>query len=210
MLYGAPWSFGFLLPENMDREDIPAAREKYAEARSNGATGKEAKEIAGFSSKTNQLDLDRNPAIWNLIQQKLRDRGITEEYIAEEYASGIDKSMRPGAKQDRDHNAHATYLKQLGFLMGYTKNAPTVAVQINQGKSDAQELDSRRVERLVEEVSGFIKLVTQEIENRNPSGVPQGNIEDSGGDQLLDGPTPHPGVVPPGGGAPEAPGGSVP
>lgn len=168
-------------------KEIQEMQDKYVEARINGHTVKESTEIAGYGSGVQANKIERlGGQVHNKMVRALADRGITEESIASEYVKGIEESKKSGAKE-RDLNAHVQYLKQLGYLLGYHKQGPQVAVQIN-NTQQAPEFDPSRIGELVNEVSGLIEFLQEEISSRKSGGVHEGDIRTQ--DTAA-----HPGVV---------------
>src|SRR6185295_279107 len=150
---------------------------KYAEARVAGAGEKEAKEIAGYAESTRINKIERSHTVSKEIRRVLEEKGITDETLAAEYAKGMELAKQDGSK-DKNLSAHAQYLKQLGFLLGHSKNTPSVAVQINNHSGTSKQLEPGRVERLVE-------LLEAELSRRDVDGVPDPCVDVAGGSEVL-------------------------
>ena len=123
------------------KDDVEKMQQAYVGEIVKGATKEKAKEVAGYSQKTHPYQIE-TPKVVSKIVEELKRQGITEERLAQEYREGIEASKKPGARE-ADHNAHAKYLLQLGYLLGYgKKDAPSVAVQINNNQPGVPDAGS--------------------------------------------------------------------
>ena len=151
-----------------------AQQNKYAAARLEGKSTEQAKAISGYSPNTSSSNIERiGGPVHTKIVQALEAKGITDDFLATQYQQGIEASQRIGARE-KDLHSHAQYLSQIGFLMGYAKNTPSVAVQINNTTSANQGDDADTIAEL-------LRLVGEEIELRQSGEVHEANsgIEDS-------------------------------
>lgn len=142
----------------------------YAEAVVvNGLKPREAARVAGYSENTKIAEIERKGGPAELkIRAALEAHGIDETSLAKEYAEGLRRSKEDGAK-DRDHNAHAKYLLQLGYLLGHGRSAPSVAVQINQGAAVSDDPDG--LKGLLGLIAERLEAVETEICRRDVPGV---------------------------------------
>jgi len=150
---------------------------KYTESRLNGTEPRISARIAGYSDKTHIQQIERvGGPVHNLMVTALAEKGITEEFLANEYADGIRKSKQLGAREG-DFGAHSRYLLQLGYLLGYGKSGPQVAVQINNNSGDHQTDESGGIGETLREVKELLAVVKQEIVSREPDRIPSGSPE---------------------------------
>lgn len=191
-------------------------QQKYVEARLvHRMDERSAARAAGYSDLTRISEIEPpGGPVANAIQKALNAQGLTDEFLAEEYAKGIKESVRG---LEPDFNAHSKYLLQLGYLRGHGKNQnPQVAVQINNsngtapGQGGPQGYDLRRVEETLGEVRSILGLVREELGGREPSPVHAEDNPLAGRDQLHRGPGSHPGVGEAGGPSRQTPGGGQP
>lgn len=156
------------------KDECEKMADKYVEARLAGKPRIEARTIAGYSEKTHIRQIERKDGpVANKMSEALEKRGITEEMLAQEYAEGLAQSKQPGAK-NADYASHAKYLFQLGTLLGYgRKEVPAVAVQINNGASEAP--DSRRLEELAGRLEGLLGALEEEIGSRGAEELHEGD-----------------------------------
>ena len=192
-----------------DKEDLDKAT-RYVEARLVGTDGREAARMAGYSDKTKLKQIERpGGPVDSLMSKALEERGITEEFIAKEYAEGIALAKSPRAS-NADCNAHAKYLQQLGYLKGYGKNGPQVAVQINNNAGSDTPHDDGRIEDTLREVGELLRVVRQELCQRDATGVHREDNSLAGGDIVCPEAEAHPGVVQASGDTRQTPGGGQP
>ena len=100
------------------------------------------------------------------LQEALSKHGLDENYLVGEYKEAVRMAGEDGAK-NKDLNAKAQLLKNLGFLMGHGKReTPQVAVQINNsvGKGEAPLDDARTIEVLK-------RIIGEEISTRESTGL---------------------------------------
>ncbi len=173
--------------------------QKYVDASLAGVEPREAARIAGYSDKTS-LDQIIRPGgpVETAMCKALKERGIDEEFIAKEYAEGIKLSKSSDAAQ-ADCNAHAKYLLQLGYLKGYGKSGPQVAVQINNNTNTGSDsaIADERIGETLQEVRELLAVVRAELSQREPTAVSGEDNSVAGGDIICPEVEAHPGVVPP-------------
>ena len=173
----------------------------YVDLRTSGVGPKEAQLQAGYSASTPRVQIERpGGPVDNLMVKALEEKGITEEFLANEYAKGLELSLSPAA-EGADCQAHAKYLLQLGYLKGYGRTGPSVAVQINNNPQAAQEHDLGRIEDTLREVGSVLAMVREELSKRDSDGVHEQGDQLAGGDQLHADSAAHPGVGEAGGDA---------
>lgn len=161
-------------PENRHMGEV------YVEEVLKGTDRREAARIAGYSDNTGLRTIERvGGPVHSLLMRRLEDKGINEEFLAREYFNGIAQSQETGAK-NKDLNAHAQYLKQLAFLMGYGKQNPAVAVQINNSTAPPG-LDPTRAGELIRETTALLEAVKEAISDIQSGRVHAGSpgTEDS-------------------------------
>lgn len=170
--------------------------EKYAAARVNGAEPRAAARSAGYSDLTEIAQIERRGGpVDNLMRRSLAARGIDEDFIAKEYEKGLDLSLKPGAG-DLDCQAHAKYLLQMGYLLGYGKQGPSVAVQINNGGAGATiPHEPGRVEDALREVRDLLGLVRAELGARDAGELHREGDPMAGGGEVPGGAESRQGVV---------------
>ena len=166
---------------NHSGEETKSMQDKYAAARVEGKSQEQAKAIAGYSPKTGTSQIERlGSPVHSKIVRALEAKGIDDDFLAAEYERGIRLAGQDGAKE-KDLNAHAQYLRQLGFLMGYAKQPPAVAVQINNATPTAEGVDA-------ESTTELLRLLREEIELRRSGPVHEEHPEPANAEA-------HPGVV---------------
>ena len=182
----------------------------YVDARIEGKAPREAAREAGYSDNTpiHQIERAGGP-VHNLMAKALAERGIDEKFLAAEYLKGIEESKQRGAKE-ADYGAHAKYLLQIGYLLGYGKQGPSVAVQINNNDGPARKDDIERLKERMRRAEELLALFEGESGKRQSAGVLEGDPDAAGGDQVLANPEACPGVDPLGPDTPEALGGGQP
>ena len=160
----------------MNTNEREKAQEKYVEARVlQGKTQEQAKAFAGYSVGTSPANIEKNPRVRSLMDDALERKGITEDYIAEQYKNGLEASLRDGAKE-KDLNATAQLLRGLTFLKGYgKKEVPSVAVQINNGTMGGVNDSSPTAEQL-DEVKAAIELLAAAVGHDQSRGFLKGDI----------------------------------
>lgn len=171
----------------------------YVKASLAGAEPREAARVAGYSDESKITDIQRaGGPVDTAMQKALAARGIDEEFIAKEYAEGIVLSKSPEANQ-ADCNAHAKYLLQLGYLKGYGKHGPSVAVQINNTTNAGGDpaLADERIGDTLQEVRELLGMVREELGKRESAPIPGEDHPVAGGDIVCPEVEAHPGVVPP-------------
>lgn len=154
-------------------EEVDKMQDLYVAARLDGNSQKDSREIAGYGkTNNNNLEAPGHP-VREKIDAALKAKGIDVDFLAKEYSEGIQMARVDGAR-DKDLNSHAQYLKQLGFLMGFAKQQPSVAVQINNTnpQPSSSEIDPAAVARLVD-------LVREEITMRDSGGVHESHSGDA-------------------------------
>lgn len=180
----------------------------YVAKRLEGMGGREAMRVAGYSEHSKLTDIHRpGGPVDRELTRVFADKGITPDFLAGEYKTGIAQAQRAGAKE-KDLGAHAQYLKQIGYLLGYGRPvpAPTVAVQINnQAPTDYNE--PGRAEEALREISILLDELKTAISERESSVLPGGSPAADGGDSLLAETAARDGVVPSGPDSQPAPGG---
>ena len=170
---------------------------KYVEARLRGLKKVEARKVSGYSETTPIVQIEKpGGPVANLMQRALDIIGIDEEFIAKEYQEGLALSKSPAASE-ADCNAHAKYLLQLGYLRGYGRNGPSVAVQINNNPGSNTPNDVGRVENTLREVGELLRVVREELSEREPRDVSTEDNPVAGGSIVHVETSAHPGVVPP-------------
>ena len=146
-------------------------QEKYVEARVAGATQDKAAEIAGYSRTTDRSQIERiGGPVHTLMVKALAEKGITEGWIAEKYRDGIEAAQQVGAKE-KDLNAMSQMLKQIGYLMGYAKNGPAVAVQINNNPQNGAADDAAPTREDIEYLKGLIENLAEQVSADRASGL---------------------------------------
>lgn len=146
----------------------------YVAARLDGVEGKEAARLAGYAESSQPAMIERRGgAVHNKMIAALSRLNINEDTLAQEYVDGVKKSKRD---RNGDYQAHAKYLLQLGYLLGYGKQGPSVAVQINNSGA-AQPDDIDGVKRLIPEIESLLQMVKTELGRRKPDGVLEGSVE---------------------------------
>lgn len=169
----------------MNEKEAKVAQTKYVEAKLAGKNGEEAKIIAGYSAGTIPANIERiGGPVHSLLVKALNEKGIDESFLSDEYVKGISSATKAGAK-DKDLNAHAQYLKQLGFLLGYGKTGPSIAVQVNTGAGSGD--DPLPTRELIEQVSDLVEVLKETVGRDRSSGVHAGDPGDADPDA-------HPGV----------------
>lgn len=174
--------------ESKEKKD--AMQAAFVEARINGKTQDEAKTLAGYSPNSDGSVIAAHTK--SLMVKALEEKGITEEYVAKKYREGIDASLNRGAKE-KDINGMAQLLKQLGWLMGYGKTNPSVAVQINNTQNNigaSPQDEPVATAELIGQVSELVETLKAGIGERQSSGIYEGDI-------VPEDPAPHDGVVEP-------------
>lgn len=159
----------------MTSEEREVAQDKYVDARLEGHSKIESTELAGYAAgtKPSQVDHPGSPAALKL-EKALAERGLNEEFLAKEYAEGIQAAKQPGARE-KDLNAYSQLLKQLGFLMGHGKReTPQVAVQINNGVSRPED-DAPATRDLIAEVAALVTVLASQVGKDQQLGVHDGN-----------------------------------
>ena len=151
----------------MLRDEAYKAQEKYVENRVNGIPPSKAAQMAGYSPKTPPRTISHNPRVEELLKKALQEKGLDENYLIGEYSKGIESATQFGAKE-KDLNAHAQYLKNLSYLMGYGKRDPTVAVQINNNEAARSSDGPVPTLELIAEVSALVEILKSEV-GRPPS-----------------------------------------
>lgn len=151
--------------------EIKAAQDKFVEAKLMGASSAEAADMAGYSPNTPPGQIEKSPRVRALIEKALLEHQMDENWLVGQYKTGMEQSLAEGAK-DRDHNAHAQYLKNLGFLMGYgNKSGPSVAVQINNNPGERESAEPCPTSELVAEVGALVKVLKDQIGSAGSGGV---------------------------------------
>ena len=147
----------------------------YVEARLKGSSGTDARSIAGYSPKTKVAQIERaGGPVANKMAQALEERGIDDEFLANEYYEGINMSKQDSAKK-KDLGAHAQYLRQIGHLLGYGKNTnPLVAVQINNEQKNPVADDSRPIGAVIDKIGDLLEGLKEEISSRSDRTVHNG------------------------------------
>lgn len=150
-----------------------------------GLAPRDAADRAGFSPTTKIADIERpGQPVFEKLEAALAKKGITYDSWAREYSLGLQKARTKGAR-DYDLNAHATYLKQLGYLFTRGgKSGPIIAQQINVGTGaplgsaagqpngsgaaagDPAYDDPARARELVGQTEALLAALTQEIGRR--------------------------------------------
>lgn len=180
--------------------------EVYVEKRLEGQEAREAARAAGYSENTKIAEIERpHGPVATLMAQALSRCGIDADWLAGEYRKGIEQAQIDGARE-KDLNAHAQYLKQLGYLLGYGKPGPTVAVQIN-NQAAPEHLEPGRVEEALREVSVLLDELKAAIGERESTVVHERDTAANGGNPLLVEAGTRDGVEPLGPDARPAPGG---
>src|SRR3990167_6128 len=156
----------------------------FIQAKIEGKNHADAAREAGYAPSVVSSANELASSLQDKIRASLKARGIDEDKLAEEYAEGIVRSKLPGAKE-ADHNAHAKYLLQIGYLLGHGKQSPQVAVQINNG-NDKGEVALNVIGR-IELLAG---LIAEEISAKQSSGLSKSS--DNSVDTEVQA---HPGVV---------------
>lgn len=161
----------------MNAEEAKTAQSKYVEAKLEGKTGKDAALAAGYSIGSNPSNIERvGGPVHTLMVQKLKEKGIDEEYVAGKYKEALESSLKKGAK-DKDLNGASQLLRGLTWLMGYGKsNAPTVAVQINNNQGGRVEDDPIPTRELVAEVSALVEILNSEVSRDRSTRIYEASI----------------------------------
>ena len=146
---------------------MKSAEDKYVKARVSGSSGKEARDIAGYSKNSGIKDLEGvGTPIYNKLQIALEKKNINADFLADEYIDGIKLSKTTKHTQC---NAHVKYLSQLGELLGYgKKEAPTIAIQQNFGAPTPEDSgpvldDPGSIEELISRNMELLKAVEREV-----------------------------------------------
>lgn len=174
------------------------AAAKYVDLTFKGAKPRDAARAVGYSDGVTISNIERPGGPVALAQSAmvtaLKNRGITEEWVANEYEKGIALSQSPGAA-NADCNAHGKYLLQLGYLLGYGRNGPAVAVQINNSPAQGDKgYGDERVEDTLREVRDLLTVVREELGSRNSAPVSGEGDSVAGGDPVPPAPEAHPGM----------------
>lgn len=101
-------------------ESLTRQHRKFVEGLSDGMTQPAAAQYAGFASSYGK-DLARVPAIKTLLMQKLEEKGLTEDKIAEKLAEGLDAMAPPrkdGGTLYPDNFVRKQYLDLLCRIRG--------------------------------------------------------------------------------------------
>lgn len=164
------------MSEQEHQSERQSIQERYVDARINqGLSQEKAKLAAGYSEKTNATQIEKiGGAVHELMVKALKAKGIDEDYMATEYVDGIKAAKVAGAK-DKDLNSHAQYLKQLGYLLGYAKNAPTLALQLNQSQAAVGPDVAIPTRELIAEVSALVEVLKETVGRDKSSGVHAGD-----------------------------------
>lgn len=184
----------------MTHEEQEKAQKKYVEARIEGKTGEEAKKIAGYAKGYTVGNLQATGgAVDTLMAKTLKEKGITEEFLAEKYIKGLELAYSDGARE-KDVNGAAQLLKQLGYLLGYgRREVPSVAVQINNGPSGPVD-DPGTTRELIAEIAGLVEVLQVQVGKDQQHGVHAGDSGAANADA-------HTGMVEPSGQASPSGGG---
>ena len=185
-------------------DEVRKTQKVYVEKRLEGVEPRDAARIAGYSDRTHLHQIERPGGPVDLkLREAMEARGLDEDFLAGEYVEGIKASKLRDARE-KDLNAHAQYLKQMGFLMGHgNRREPTVAVQINNSTGGGPQIeDPRRIGDLIQQVTVLLEGIKNELGGREPAALREGDtpVTDPG---TLDG------VGPTVGGIPETGSGSV-
>lgn len=152
-------------------------QEAYVEARVSGLSPTEAKSIAGYSESTNKTQIERiGGPVHTLMVKALSVAGITEDWVANKYHEAVTKGLEGANNEERDLNSVMQGLKQIGFLMGYAKNNPTVAVQINNGTQGSGVDESAATREDIEYLKGLIEDLAEQVGRDQSSGLLPRNI----------------------------------
>lgn len=165
---------------------------QYAKSIVAGLPPREAARIAGYSDCTNLKQIERPGGPVSRIIEALEAKGLNDDYLAAEYAEGIELSKSPAAK-DADCNAHAKYLLQLGYLRGHGRHAG-VAVQINNNTRSDPKNDDGSIGATLSEIGELLQMVKAELRQREPSELHGGCDPVAGGDPIPAEVEPHPGM----------------
>ena len=152
-------------------------QEKYIQARLSGENKFQAGKIAGYAKGScNNMEQPGHP-VYERIREKCIQRGLDDDKLIDEYLEGITLAKIPDYNGRRDLNAHAQYLKQSGYLLGYTKWAQqgAVNVQINNNSRKVQINAINGIGELGEEVNLLLGIVRSEIEARKSDQLPGGD-----------------------------------
>lgn len=157
-------------------EEVNKMQDVYVEKRLAGVAAGEAKLLAGYSTTTHVSQIERaGGPVAEKLRLAMEKYGLDEDFLSKEYSEGIIASKGRDARE-KDLNAHAQYLKQMGFLMGHGKrNEPTVAVQINNQSGSAPLEDPRRIGDLIEQVTVLLKGIETELSRREPAALREGD-----------------------------------
>ncbi len=160
-----------------DDVQIPM-QETYAELVVNGTPRQEAAIMAGYSPKTHVRDIERKDGpVHNLLTQKLRDKGLDEEWLADKLKSNYDMCLEDGAK-DKAMMAAVQNLKEVANLLGYKKNdKPGVAIQINNNPGGNPGNEFVPTRELIEGLQTVIGLLEAENRRDRPIGVHASDVE---------------------------------
>lgn len=177
-------------------EEVKKMQQIYVDERLAGVAPADAKRLAGYSERTHVNQIERPGGPVDLKLREAMDKyGLNEDFLAKEYSEGIAASKELRAR-DKDLNAHAQYLKQMGFLMGHGKrNEPTVAVQINNSTGGSQIEDPRRIGDLIQQVTVLLEGIKNELGGREPATLREGDTSTTNTGSL-DGVGETPGGIP--------------
>lgn len=156
---------------------IRPRQDAYIQARTSGMSENKARDIAGYTKNTNPNQIERSAYVQKEIKSILDEKGLTDDYLAEQYKISIAECSQKDAKS-KDMNAKSQLLKQLGYLRGHGKSHPAVAVQINNSTGKTPIDGPGEVGELVAEVRDLVGAIREEIQNRKSDGVHLRSIED--------------------------------
>lgn len=182
-----PWFVFFNCEMAQGKSDeVKQTQETYVEKRMEGVPAREAARTAGYSDATKIAQIERvGGPVHEKLQQALADKGMDDKWLVGEYADGIEACKQRDAR-DKDLNAHAQYLKQIGWLKGYGKQNPLVAVQVNNQQGIPQTDDPARIGELIEQVTVLLESVKEVIGDKRPSEFREGSAGTTDAEPLGD------------------------
>lgn len=162
-----------------------------------GKTAKECKKMQDQYLSNRLMGMGRNEAaieagyakgsagnltrVEHAVQQKMREKmhraGLSDEKLIQEYLEGMELAKRPNIDGTRPLNAHAMYLKQAGFLLGYGKQfGPAVNVQVNNDSRKIEINGSQGLEGLGTEIAALLSMVRETITSKEHEQLHDGSV----------------------------------